>query len=136
MNVFHWLGLALKWGPHVISAVYLIESLFGGTMTGPEKKEAVLAWLRERKDQLAANGINLPWGDAVIEVISNLIDTVVGLLNLLRVFRRKDEEANDATAVAAAEAVNEAVNGAGRANVMAVIDADPELTAFVERTRR
>lgn len=134
MNVFQWLGLALKWGPHVISAVYLIESLFGPAMTGPEKKAAVLAWLRERKEQMEKAGIPMPWGDAVIAVIENLIDTVVGLLNILKVFRHKDEEA--AEAIVATDAVVAAVNGAGKANVDRVLAEDPALARFIAKTER
>ena len=128
MNVFQWLGLAMKWGPHVISAVYLIESLFGPGMTGPEKKEAVMAWLREQQQKLG-----LPWGEQALTVISNLIDTVVGLLNLLGVFRHKKDEATEV--IVAAGVMADIVNGQGHENVRAVIDADPELAAFLARTK-
>ena len=127
MSVFQWLGLAMKWGPHVISAVYLIESLFGSGMSGSEKKEAVMAWLRQQQEKL-----NLPWGEAAIVVISNLIDTVVGLLNLLGVFRHKKDEAR--SVVIAVEEMVDIVGGQGRDNVREVIDSDPELTAFLNRS--
>ena len=129
MNVVQGLGLARKWGPHVISAVYLIESLFGPGMSGAEKKEAVMTWLRQQQEKL-----NLPWGEQVIIVISNMIDTVVGILNLLGVFRHKSEEDQDV--VVAAVDVASAVNGSGRANMNAVIEKDPELSAFLAKLER
>ena len=129
MNVFQWLGLAMKWGPHVISAVYLIESLFGPGMTGAQKKEAVMAWLREQQEKL-----DLPWGEQVIVVIGNLIDTVVGILNLLGVFRHKDEEAEDV--LVAADEVATLVNGRGRARINAVVERDAELAAFLSNLEK
>jgi hypothetical protein len=122
--MLQWLGIAMKWGPHVISAVYLIEQLFGSGLSGPEKKEAVLAWLREKQQKLG-----LPWGEQVIVVVGSLIDTVVGLLNLLGVFRRTQDLSPDELAAAEAAAA-----GVNTANVHRVVESDPELAAFLTKT--
>lgn len=126
MNIIQWLSIGIKWGPHVISAVYLIETLFGSGMTGAEKKEAVMAWLRKQQEAL-----QLPWGDQAIGIISNMIDTVVGILNLLGVFRHTEELSE-----ADLESGREAAATVKIQNVHAVIAEDPELSAFMAKTER
>lgn len=123
MNIIQWLSIGIKWGPHVISAVYLIETLFGSGMTGAEKKEAVMAWLHEQQAKL-----NLPWGGQVIDIISNMIDTVVGLLNLLGVFKREKD-----LSPAEIESGKAAAATVDRAGLNEVVESDPELQRFMTR---
>lgn len=124
MNILQWLSIGMRWGPHVISAVYLIENLFGSGLSGPEKKEAVMAWLHEQQAKL-----NLPWGGQVIDIISNMIDTVVGLLNLLGVFKREKDLSPVEIEFGKAAAAT-----VDRAGLNEVVGSDPELQRFVTGT--
>lgn len=113
LRFFKFIGLAVRFAPTVVSVVTLIEGLVSKDTPGSTKKELAMTTLR---DILGTLGIVLR--PEVEEFISLLIDTVVSLLNLLGVFKHKDEvtEAEELVAVidaptvaAAAAKVSEAV---------------------------
>jgi hypothetical protein len=85
MAVFKLIPLILKWLPHVVTAVSLIEVL-ASDKPGAEKKRAAMAWLEKTSAKL-----NLPWGGQAVNVVGNLVDASVGVANLVGAFRPKEE---------------------------------------------
>lgn len=129
MNLFRFIPLLFQWGGTVVSAVVTIESLFGSGLSGAEKKERVMAFLSKvQKDQ------NLPWGEDVLGVIGNLIDTVVGILNFTGLFRRGQDASDEDVSAAAAVVVDTAT--VTNANVAKAKEQDPELAAFLDKMKR
>ena len=127
MQFLRLVPILIVWGKHVTRLVMTIEQVFGGNKTGPEKKEAALALLSDLAKQL-----NLPWGPAVIEVLSDLIDMTVKVLNLRGVFTHRDALPDE---IAATEAMaNE--EDATASNVSRVIEQDPALADFLAKTTR
>lgn len=132
MNIFRVLPLIVKYAPLVYSAVNIVEDLYGSTKSGPEKKELVMAWLSNTARQLA-----LPWGDAAIGVVSNLIDTVVGIYNFIGLFRSRSSEGEEPAEVQAATVeVAAQTEATVKENVRKVTEQDPELAAFLEKMER
>lgn len=84
MNLFRAVPLILKWLPHVVTAVSLVEVL-SGDKAGSEKKAAAMKWLHE-----LSSGANLPWGDAAISVVNSLIDAAVSVAHILGVFQSRE----------------------------------------------
>jgi hypothetical protein len=126
MTFLKFVPLFFVWIKPVIGAVMTIEALFGSGLTGEEKKDRVLEYLRELNDTT----LNLPWGDDAIEIVGELIDKVVWFLNKYGIFKHNDDE--DPEAVRAVRAV---VNVA-EAHKGKVTDSDPELNAFVSGLAR
>jgi len=85
MALFKLIPLILKWIPHVITAVSLVEVL-ASDKPGSEKKKAAMAWLEKTSAKM-----NLPWGTQAVQVVSNLVDASVGVANLVGAFRAKEE---------------------------------------------
>lgn len=102
LRFFKFIGLAVRFAPTVVAVVTLIEGLVSKDTPGSAKKALAMTTL---KDILGTLGIVLR--PEVEEFISLLIDTVVSLLNLLGVFKRKDEvtEAEELVAVVDAPTV-------------------------------
>lgn len=122
MTFLKFIPLFLLWIKPVIGAVMTIEALFGGGLTGEEKKQRVLEYLRELND----TKLNLPWGDDAINTISNIIDSVVWFLNKYGFFTHKDEESAE-DVVATKAAIRIAGSNEGKV-------ADPELADFILKT--
>lgn len=124
--MFRFIPIIIKWMPLVISAITTVESLFGSGMTGAQKKEKVLAWLSR-----LAKERNLPWGEDAINVISDLIDTVVGIMNFVGLFRNR--EAVEFNELGEQEELASSTAPASTANVAKAKEQDPELAAFLEK---
>lgn len=131
MNIFRSLPLIIKYAPLVYSAVNIIEDLYGSAVPGPEKKRIVLAWLADTSTRL-----NLPWGDAAVQVVSNLIDTVVGIYNFIGVFRNKEDADESEELKVATQSVVSDTKERADANVRQVTEQDPALKAFMEQMER
>lgn len=117
------LPLVLAWLPHVLTGVTLFEGLLDRNTSGADKKAAVLAWL-----STLAEKSGLPWGEAALEVISGLIDTVVSVLNFVGSFTHKaDDPPGLSNAPAAADPVVVTRAVTQRAS------ADPELAALLTK---
>jgi hypothetical protein len=123
VKFFTYVPIVLAWLPEIVKAVMIIEAVLDPKVPGAEKKQAVLAYLSQ-----VAEKSKLPWGDQAVEVISSVIDTVVGIFNFLRVFLKGGETADavEAPPVVTADAVNERV-----ADAMAH---DPVLDSFLSKT--
>jgi hypothetical protein len=104
MKIFALVPILLAWLPEIIKAVAIFEAILDPKTPGSEKKAAVMAYLSE----VAAKS-KLPWGQQAVEIIGQVIDTVVGILNFLGKFRHKADvdpaelEAASAAAVPPAE---------------------------------
>jgi len=121
MRYLTYIPIFLAWLPHVIAGIAVVEAVGDKTLTGERKKKAVLDYLRA-----TATKLNLAWGDSAIKAIELLIDAAVTILNLLGVFKHKDDvppEVEEAKVDAPVRIATNTVNG------------DPELIAFMERTR-
>jgi len=133
MNIFSRISLIFTWLPFVVSAVSVVEAMFNPATPGADKKAAALAYL-----STVAEKIGLPWGDAAVEVISNLIDTVVTIANFIgRFVKGADASPEDV------EVLNSpAVKGAAppieiaRKNVAERVAKDPVLDAFMKQTAK
>ena len=84
MQFLKMVPIVLRWLPHVVGAVSLIE-VFASQKSGAEKKVAAMAWLQRTSDKM-----NLPWGPKVAPVVSGLIDAAVGIANLVGHFRHAE----------------------------------------------
>jgi hypothetical protein len=82
MQLFRLVPIILKWLPHVVSAVTLIE-LFASDRSGAEKKAAALSWLERTSEKM-----DLPWGAHVKSTVAGLIDAAVGVANLVGYFAK------------------------------------------------
>lgn len=122
LKLIKWIPIAIAWLPHVLKAVSLFEIVLAPGTPGSEKKAAVLAWLSE-----TAKKLGLPWGDSAIGVVSDLIDTVVGILNFVGQFTHRSQGAPVASPEAA-QALSESIEAAKAA--------DPELERFLARLSR
>jgi hypothetical protein len=121
MKFLQFVPLILAWLPHVIAGVAVVEGVTSKSTTGAEKKRLVLDYLRA-----TALRLGLAWGDQAVKAIDLLIDAAVTILNLAGVFRH-DEDADPVVTEARADApVRAATRSAAE---------DPELAAFMERTR-
>lgn len=120
--------LVMTWLPVVMAGVTIIESLFGSEKSGPEKKEAVLAWLARAGEKLG-----LPWTERALEVVSGLIDVVVDVLNFIGSFRHAEETPPEDRA-AQQEIVRTTATSLKR-SVEDMIDEDPVLAEFLQKTR-
>jgi hypothetical protein len=87
MQYLKFVPVILKWIPHVVSAVALVEVLASGK-TGAEKKAAAMAWLERTSEKM-----NLPWGKQVSSIVSALVDAAVGVANLVGYFKRDEPNA-------------------------------------------
>jgi hypothetical protein len=88
VNVLKVIPMVIRWIPHVITAISLVEVL-AGDKPGAEKKTAVMAWLEGTSKKL-----KLPWGESVIAVVGNLVDAAVGIANLVGFFKDPPEVAS------------------------------------------
>jgi hypothetical protein len=124
VKFFTYVPILIAWLPEIIKAVTIIEAVLDPKVPGAEKKQAVMAYLSQ-----VAEKSKLPWGDQAVEVISSVIDTVVGIFNFLRVFLKGGEAPDtvEAPPVVTADYVNERV-----ADVMAH---DPVLESFLSKTK-
>lgn len=125
MNLLRFVPIILRWAPVVYSAVITIEEILGPGTEGKEKKRIALAWLSEMAQQF-----NLPWGEAAIGVLSDLIDTTVGILHITGHFSRMDEFDAEDRDVALADAAEAEVFA--RLNVDKLAAKDPVLAEFLE----
>ena len=125
MNVLRFVPIIIRWAPIVYSAVITIEQILGPGVAGSEKKKIALTWLSEMAEQF-----NLPWGDAAISVLSDLIDTTVGILHITGQFTRMDEFDDEEREVALADGAEAEVFA--RLNVAKVAEKDPVLAEFIE----
>ena len=123
VSFLRFIPLAIVWIPHVIRGVIVIESLFGSGKPGEEKKAAVLAWLSATGARLG-----LPWTGAAIAAISDLIDTVVSILNFVGAFRGGGE------AIDAGVLVSDETAVVTNRSIADALEDDPELAAFMERS--
>jgi hypothetical protein len=126
MQFLRLVPIILVWGRHVIQAVMVMEGVVRGNKSGPEKKAAVLALLSG-----VAKEMKLPWGPAVIEVLSDLIDTTVKVLNLRGIFTAPAMVPDDIAATVTLANENEIVP-----NLSEVIEQDPALEAFLAKFAR
>lgn len=124
MTFLKLVPLFFVWIKPVIGAVMTIEALFGSGLTGMEKKERVLEYLRELNEKT----LNLPWGEDAIQVVDDLIDKVVWFLNKYGIFKHNDDE--DPEAVRAVRAVVDVAE----AHKGKVADSDPALRDFIAKT--
>jgi hypothetical protein len=85
MGALKMIPLVLRWLPHVVSAVSLIEVL-ASDKAGPEKKRAAMIWLQRTSEKM-----NLPWGPQVMQVLSHLVDASVGVANLVGYFKTVED---------------------------------------------
>jgi hypothetical protein len=121
IRFFTYIPILIAWLPKIIEAVTVIEAVLDPKTSGPEKKHAVLAYLSD-----VAKKTKLPWGDQAIQVIDSVIDTVVGILNFLRIFTHRGDkpaEVVEAPAAVTPAAVTERVADA--------MKDDPVLDAFL-----
>lgn len=102
MALFKLIPLILKWIPHVITAVSLVEVL-ASDKPGAEKKKAAMQWLEK-----TAAKMQLPWGGQAVQVVGNLVDASVGVANLVGAFRTKEEALKPVIAAAQHDAELEA----------------------------
>jgi len=123
VKYFTYIPILIAWLPEIIKAVTIIEAVLDPKTPGAEKKQAVLAYLSQ-----VAEKTKLPWGEQAIGVVSSVIDTVVGILNFLRVFSKaadKPAEVTDAEPIVTAASVNE--------QVVEAMEHDPILDAFLSK---
>jgi len=125
MNFFRSIPMMTRWLPVVYSAVVVIEEIVGPGRTGEEKKALALSWLREQSDRLS-----LPWGPQAIEILSDLIDTVVGIMNFLGEFRHAGDHSEDDLIESEADARR--TDSAMRDNLATVMSRDEDLARFME----
>jgi len=85
VTLFRAVPIILRWIPHVVTAISLIEVL-AADRPGSEKKAAAMKWL-----ETTSKKAKLPWGDTAITVVGGLIDAGVGIANLLGAFRGPSE---------------------------------------------
>lgn len=105
LRFFKFIGLAVRFAPVVVSVVTLVEGLVSKDTSGADKKALAMATL---KDILTI--AQIPLRPEVEQFIGQLIDTTVSLLNLLGVFKRKDDvtEAEEKVAVVDAATASKA----------------------------
>jgi hypothetical protein len=125
MNLLRFVPIIIRWAPIVYSAVITIEEILGPGTEGKEKKRIALAWLSEMAEQFT-----LPWGEAAIAVLSDLIDTTVGILHLTGHFSRMDEFDAEDRDVALADSEESEIFA--RVNVDKIAQKDPVLAEFLE----
>jgi hypothetical protein len=90
MQYLKFVPLILRWIPHVVSAVALVE-VFASDKSGAEKKLAAMTWLERTSEKM-----NLPWGKQVSAIVGALVDAAVGVANLVGYFKRPDVAAEAA----------------------------------------
>lgn len=122
MTFLKYIPLFLLWIKPAIGAVMTIEALFGGGLSGPEKKARVLEYLKELND----TKLKLPWGDDALNIIGNIIDSVVWFLNKYGFFTHNSEEKPEDIL-----ATKAAIEIAGSHNDKV---ADPALAEFMAKT--
>lgn len=125
MNFFRSIPMMTRWLPVVYSAVVVIEEIVGPGRTGEEKKALALGWLREQSDRLG-----LPWGPQAIEILSDLIDTVVGVMNFLGEFRHAGDHTDEE--LAESEEAARRTDAAMRDNLATIASRDEDLARFME----
>jgi len=126
MNFLRLAPTLVTWAPFVYGAVILVEQIVGPGRTGEEKKVLVLSWLSRQ-----AREFDLPWGEAAIAVLDDLIDAAVGLMNLLGYFRRGEDFDENERLWADVEA-NESEDALGQ-NLDKVFADDPVLAKYLGR---
>jgi hypothetical protein len=121
MRYLQFIPIIIAWLPHVIAGVAVVEGVASKTVTGAEKKTLVLDYLRA-----TALRLGLAWGDQAVKAIELLIDAAVTILNMLGVFKHDDVIEPE---------VQEAKADAPVRIATATVNSDPELLAFMERTK-
>jgi len=121
MRYLQYIPLIIAWLPHVIAGVAVVEGVTSKTVTGAKKKELVLDYLRA-----TALRLGLSWGEQAVKAIELLIDAAVTILNIVGVFKHDADEAPEVT---------EAKADAPARIATATLNSDPDLLAFMERTR-
>lgn len=85
MQLFRAIPIILRWIPHVVTAISLIEVL-AGDQPGADKKAAAIKWL-----ETTGKKLKLPWSASVVTIVSSLVDAAVGIANLVGAFRAPGE---------------------------------------------
>jgi hypothetical protein len=85
MNFLKVIPIIIRWLPHVVTAISLVEVL-ASDKPGAVKKQSVMAWLERTSSKL-----NLSWGPAVVTTVGNLVDAAVGIANLVGYFKDQPE---------------------------------------------
>lgn len=100
---FKLIGIIVRFLPALIAAIHMVEGLTAPNTLGEDKKELVLVTIRKI---LVAAGVAL--SDSVNAALSQAIDVVVAIFNLLGVFNHAEDETapeTDGTGVVSAAAV-------------------------------
>lgn len=90
--MFKLIGFVIRYAPHVIAAVTLVEGLVSKNTPGAEKRALVVKTVKEVLGRL---GVRV--SSDLESLIGQTVDIAVTLLNLFGVFTRKEEvtEAED-----------------------------------------
>lgn len=122
MRYLTFIPIILAWLPHVIAGVAVVEGVVSKDTTGEAKKKLVLDYLRA-----TATRLGLSWGEQAVKAIELLIDAAVMILNLAGVFKHSD--------VTEPEVLEAKDDAPIKTATVKLVNSDPELTAFMERTR-
>lgn len=122
MRYLTFIPIILAWLPHVIAGVAVVEGVVSKDTSGEAKKKLVLDYLRA-----TATRLGLSWGEQAVKAIELLIDAAVMILNLAGVFKHAD--------VTEPEVLEAQDDAPVKTATVKPVNSDPELTAFMERTR-
>lgn len=87
LRLFKYIGFAIRFAPIVVSVVTLVEGITSKETSGKDKKALAVATVR---DVLGTLGVTM---SADLEsFVGSTIDAAVSLLNLLGVFKHRDDE--------------------------------------------
>lgn len=87
LRLFKYVGFAIRFAPIVVSVVTLVEGLTSKETSGKDKKELAVATVR---DVLGTLGVTM--SEDLENFVGSTIDAAVSLLNLLGVFKHRDDE--------------------------------------------
>lgn len=125
MQFLRMIPVIFVWGRHVIQAVLVMEGVIRGKESGAQKKAAVLAVLSS-----IAMETKLPWGPAILDILSDLIDITVKALNLRGMLSGGTVPPEiAATTVLVADSETPP-------NLSKAIEQDPALKAFLDKMQR
>lgn len=127
--MWHVIGIIIRYFPVVLGVLLSIEAVVNPSTPGADKRAAAVAAISKA---LAAFGVVL--SEAQLEALGKVIDGVIGVFNLLGVFRKKADLPPEelAAADAAAKVTPVEVN----ARVMEVAATDETFAAFLRATER